>query len=147
MNFWTFSSNQILEYNRNAGITVKLYHIGIQVRVALNFLPIKKQRVENRTPQTKLARMFTMKMPKAFPSRNPIPITPFAINSNFMARSDFSDNAGAAHSREIPMNPYPSSANVQKNEYELGVTNCQSPVNSLFKAPVAQRLVEFSSEG
>jgi hypothetical protein len=82
----------------------------------LNFLATSIVAIRNKTPQTELASIFTMKTPIPLPIRNPIPTIPFAMNSHFMARSCFSAKTGATHNRAIPMKPYPSAANVQKKE-------------------------------
>ena len=83
----------------------------------------------------KLTNMFMAKIPNAFPTRNAIPIAPFATNNHFMPRSDLLAKIGAIDNRAIPMKPYPSAANAQKNEWGLGAANCQSPESSLFWMP------------
>ena len=72
--------------------------------------------IRNRTPQTKLESMLTVKTPIALPTRKAIPTIPFAMNSHLIERSDFPEKTGAAHKRAIPIKPYPSAAKVQKKE-------------------------------
>ncbi len=71
----------------------------------MNFLANNTATIGKRTPQLKLARMFIIKTPNALPIKNAMPMMPLAINSHFMARSDFSINTGAAHSRANPIKP------------------------------------------
>jgi hypothetical protein len=82
----------------------------------LNLMANNIAAIRNSIPQTKLESMLTMKIPTAFPIKKAIPTMPFAINSHFIARSDFPEKTGAAHNRAIPIKPYPSAANVQKKE-------------------------------
>ena len=53
----------------------------------------------------KLANMFAAKTPNAFPTRNTMPMIPFAMNSSLILFSDFSLKIGDAKSRAIPMKP------------------------------------------
>jgi hypothetical protein len=101
--------------------------------ICLNFFATSTAAIGNKTPQMRLASMFTIKMPAALPIRNPTPMIPFDMNNHFIARSDFPEKTGAAHRRAMPMKPYPSAANVQKREWGLGAANSQSPAVSLVR--------------
>ena len=91
--------------------------------------------IGNSPPQTKLTSIFTIKMPNALPTRNSIPIIPFAANNHLIVRSVLLLKIGVPAKRESPIKPYPKAAKVQKKECGLGAANIHTPGNSLLRIP------------